>query len=149
REERVVHRPDPTLDGGKPLRERRRRGGRASGVDPLDRLCQGSPQPFKRIPLRCTWLEQSFDPLDRRIGVGGCRRAAAAGGGRERRRRRGRRVAALVAGRPAALSPPIVGIGRRKGGCHDGVIAVRPKAVVAFREKHISNEIIGGIGPKY
>src|SRR5262249_57838748 len=100
-------------------------------------------------PLRGIRLDQSVDTLDTHMGVGGCRRAAAELGGRERRLCRRRRVADLVAGRRAALSPPIVGIGRRKGGRYDGVIAMRPKAVVAFREKHISNEIIRGIGPKY
>src|SRR6516165_4012657 len=71
REERIVHDPDPILDGIEPFRESRGHEGGASGVDPVDRLHQGSPQLFKHIPLRCTRPDGAFDPLDQRIRVGG------------------------------------------------------------------------------
>jgi ABC-2 type transport system permease protein len=70
-EERIVHDPDPILDGIEPFRESRGHEAGASGVDPFDRLHQGSPQLFERIPLRCTRPDGVFDPFDQRVGVGG------------------------------------------------------------------------------
>jgi hypothetical protein len=53
----------------------------------------------------------------------------------------------LVGCRLDARNSLIIGI--RKSGVHDGVIAVRPKAVVGFWKEQIFNEISGGIRPKY
>src|SRR6516225_10486897 len=55
RQERIVHDPNPILDG----------------VDPFRRLHQRSSQLFKHIPLRCTRPDGAFDPFDQCVGVGG------------------------------------------------------------------------------
>jgi len=144
-----VHRPDPVLDRGEPLRERRRRRGGARGLDPFDRLRHGSPQLFKRIALRCGRLDGSFNPLDQRIGAGlRCNIAAKVGGGDGRRCRRGC-IADLVGCRAITWTAPITDVRRRKRALHDGVVAVRPKAVVARRQEYVFDEIARSVGPKY
>src|SRR5438045_1149359 len=126
-EQRVVHRPDSILNSLEPLRQAHRHGGGATGGDALDRARQSTAQLFKRVPLRAIWLDRAVDLLD---GLIGARRGRAAkiGGGDGRVWRP--RVAQARSGCASARTALVGGVGARKGGLDDAVVAVRPKAAV-------------------
>src|SRR5262245_57194361 len=78
--------------------------------------------------------------------------ATALGGGFLRfsigdRRHRRSRIAQPSGGGPDAHSSLL--LGRRERRVDDGVVAVRPKAIVAVRKQHVIGEISGGVGPKH
>ena len=103
------------------------------------------PELFKRVPLRAIWLDRAVDLLD---GLIGARRGRAAkiGGGDGRVWRP--RVAQARSGCASARTALVGGVGARKGGLDDAVVAVRPKAAVAARKQDVVGEIGGGVGPK-
>src|SRR5262249_58444152 len=122
-----------------------RHGGGATGGDALHRPRESTAKLFKRVPLRAIRFDRAVDLLDELIGARRGR-AARIGGGDGRVWRPC--VAQARSGCACARAALVGGVGTRKGGLDDAVVAVRPKAAVDARKQDVVGEIGGRVRPK-